>query len=89
MLDISRIVLARLSVNYMLIGKVFQNILVNFGAVCHSAVPMTFPCQHVAFLLHFVHPSLELLASFCSQDEIGLNLGIKICKMVQEPHSVV
>lgn len=61
MLDISRTVLASLSVNYMLIGKVFQNILVNFRAACHSATHMTFPCQFVAFLLHFVHSSLECL----------------------------
>lgn len=58
MLDISRMVLASLLVNYMFIGKVFQNIVVNSGAVCHSAAHMTFTCQYVAFLLHFVHSSL-------------------------------
>jgi len=89
MLDISKTVLARLSVNYMLTGKGFQNVMVNFGAVCHSATHMTFPCQDVALLLHFVRLSLEvLLASFCSQDGLGLNLGMKMCKMVKVPQTV-
>ena len=89
MLDISKTVLASLSVNYMLTGKGFQNVMVNFGAVCHSATHMTFPCQGVAFLLHFVRLSLEvLLASFCSQKGLGLNLVIKMCKMVKVPQTV-
>lgn len=56
MLNGSGIVLASFSVNYMLIGKVFQNIMVDFGAVCHSAAHMTFPCQNVAFLNTFCSP---------------------------------
>lgn len=51
MLDISKTVLASLPVNYMLIGKGFQNVMVNFRAVCPSATHTTFPCQYVAFLL--------------------------------------
>lgn len=89
MLDISKTVLASLPVNYMLIGKGFQNVMVNFRAVCPSATHTTFPCQYVAFLLRFVRLSLEvLLASFCSQDGLGLNLGMKMCKMVKVPQTV-
>lgn len=89
MLNISKTVLASLSVNYMLIGRGFQNVMVNFRAACHSTTQMTFPCQYVAFLLHFVHLSLEvLLASFCSQDALGLKLGMKMCKMVKVPQTV-
>ena len=89
MLDISKTVLASLSVNYMLIGRGFQNVMVNFRAACHSTTRMTFPCQYLAFLLHFVRLSLEvLLASFCSQDGLGLKLGMKMCKMVTMPQTV-